>query len=69
VPAGNAAAASDTAKKLSIHTGGNSPGGPKSIAYRSSDAPSSTGGALASTGATPSTGATQALHPLQRQQP
>jgi N-acetylneuraminic acid mutarotase len=58
-PAGNAAAASDTAKKLSIHTGGNSPGGPKSLPNRISDAPSTTGGALSSSAAAASRDSTR----------
>jgi N-acetylneuraminic acid mutarotase len=39
---------SEEPKKLSIHTGGTSPGGPKSLPFRTWDAPFSTGGALAS---------------------
>src|SRR4029077_5712472 len=58
-PAGNAAAASDTAKKVSIHTGGSSPGGPKSLPFRIWDAPFSSGGALSSSGLTASRDSTK----------
>jgi N-acetylneuraminic acid mutarotase len=45
-PAPAQATKSEAAKKLSIHTGGMSPGGAKSLPFRIWDAPFSTGGAL-----------------------
>ncbi len=47
-PKPTAATKSEAPKKVSINTGGNSPGGPKSLPFRIWDAPFSAGGALSS---------------------